>query len=461
MLLWFRTDLRVHDNPALTFALQNQVKQAVYIATPAQWREHHLAPIKIDFTLRHVALLKAQLSALGIKLLVLSVDSYDEQWRKIADIVQENQYQGVIFNQEVELNEQLRDQKLSATGIPCYSFEADVIVPKGQIKNNQGEMFKVFTPFKKAWLRHVLNHGFDYQLKTTSSTNIDTAELPTELPQISRADSSQWPLADQVETQVLPVFLQTKLAHYEAQRDIPGVKGTSGLSAYLNIGAISSRYLLRLLLNQYPDLLLQQPPHIFSWLNEIIWREFYRHLLYHFPDLIKGRNFNAKYDELPWPNNEKHIQAWQTGTTGYPIVDAAMRQLNQTGWMHNRLRMIVASFLTKHLLVDWRVGEAYFMQHLIDGDFPANNGGWQWSAGTGCDAQPYFRVFNPITQSQKFDPSGTFIRKYLPELADIPDKHIHFPHQYIKDNKLSCYWGAIVEHKQAREMALNFYKENS
>jgi deoxyribodipyrimidine photo-lyase len=176
------------------------------------------------------------------------------------------------------------------------------------------------------------------------------------------------------------------------------------------------------------------------------------------PRLCKHQCFNEKYQDINWRFHQGHFTAWCEGKTGYPLVDAAMRQLNQTGWMHNRLRMVVASFLTKHLLIDWRLGEQYFMQHLIDGDLASNNGGWQWASSTGCDAQPYFRIFNPITQSERFDPKGTFIRKYIPELGKIPDKQIHFPHKYIKENRLSVYWKPIVEHKQARLDALAFYK---
>jgi deoxyribodipyrimidine photo-lyase len=196
----------------------------------------------------------------------------------------------------------------------------------------------------------------------------------------------------------------------------------------------------------------------FTWLNEIIWREFYRHLIFHQQRLCKHKSYKTAYDNIVWQSNDKLFTAWCQGKTGYPLVDAAMRQLNQTGWMHNRLRMVVASFLTKHLLIDWRLGEKYFMQHLIDGDLASNNGGWQWAASTGCDAQPYFRIFNPIRQSERFDPNGDFIRKYIPELEQVKGKDIHFPHQYIKKNLLSIYWPAIVEHKEARVKALAFYK---
>ena len=257
---------------------------------------------------------------------------------------------------------------------------------------------------------------------------------------------------------MLPNFIQQKLALYNDQRDIPSIKGTSGLSPYLAIGAISPRYLLFVVLNQYPDLLTASDSPKFSWVNELIWREFYRNLLFHFPELCKHESFKDKYRLTAWYNNSSHFTAWCEGRTGYPIVDAAMRQLNQTGWMHNRLRMVVASFLTKHLLIDWRWGEQYFMEHLIDGDLAANNGGWQWAASTGCDAQPYFRIFNPTRQSERFDPKGHFIRKYLPELKEIPDKEIHSPHSFIEKSSVDIYWPTIVEHKEARLMALDFYK---
>nr|WP_274620741.1 FAD-binding domain-containing protein [Colwellia maritima] len=212
------------------------------------------------------------------------------------------------------------------------------------------------------------------------------------------------------------------------------------------------------LLNRHPDILLATDSDEFSWLNEIIWREFYRHLLFHEQRLCKHQAFKEKYRTTVWHNDKEKFMAWCKGKTGYPLVDAAMLQLNQTGRMHNRLRMVVASFLTKHLLIDWRWGEKYFMQHLIDGDLASNNGGRQWAASTGCDAQPYFRIFNPIRQSERFDPNGEFIRKYIPELNSIPDKHIHFPHQYIANHQLSLYWEPIVDHKEARINALAFYK---
>lgn len=261
-------------------------------------------------------------------------------------------------------------------------------------------------------------------------------------------------------SRVVPEFMESKLAKYGRDRDYPAIKATSGLSPYLAIGAISPRWLVTQLLQHQPDIVVDTSLASFSWLNELIWRDFYKHLLFHYPDLVKGESFNPNYRSTVWPNNPEHFKAWCEGRTGYPLVDAAMRQLVETGWMHNRLRMVVASFLTKHLLIDWRLGEAFFMSHLIDGDFSANNGGWQWAASTGCDAMPYFRIFNPITQSKKFDSQGQFIRRYVHELSDIPNKEIHFPHSYLLSRgEKERYYPPLVDHKAARERALSFYKQ--
>lgn len=463
-ILWFRNDLRIHDNPALQRFLSDYQSgdRAIYILTPNQWLQHHWSRIKIDLIKRHVALLRQHLNELGVRLDVYQVDDFEQQ---VEFIINENiKSSSICFlaNEELEINEKQRDKTLKNAGINLILFEADVIVSKGKVLNQTGEMFKVFTPFKRAWLKYVKEHGFEYlgkPDKLVSRSEDTTIEQGSELDQYLTSDNSsvQWPLIDQVESEVIPTFFADKHDDYQAVRDIPSIKGTSGLSPYLAIGALSPRYLLRLILNKHPDLLTANDSATFAWLNELIWREFYRNLLHHHPKLCRHKMFNDKYDKTTWPYDKATFDAWCLGQTGYPIVDAAMRQLNQTGWMHNRLRMVVASFLTKHLLIDWRLGEQYFMSKLIDGDLAANNGGWQWAASTGCDAQPYFRIFNPIRQGERFDPKGDFVRKYLPELKNVPDKHIHFPHSYMKSNTGIDYWPAIVEHKAARERALAFY----
>lgn len=465
MLLWFRNDLRTHDNPALHYFLSHlqagNTGKAVFFISEKQWRLHDWAPIKIDFIRRHANALVNQLKGFNVELELVCVDDFAAQVEYLKDYCQKNNISRVIANSELEYNEQQRDKSCVLNDIPLLLFEADVIAPKGKVLNQSGQMFKVFTPFKKAWLKYIREHGFEYLGKVqalSTSAHVESLTSDAKEQVEEQSLSANWPLAHEYEAHVLPRFIGEKISNYHQLRDIPSIRATSGISPYLATGVISSRYILTYLLSCYPDMLIASDSDEFSWLNEIIWREFYRHLMFKHQSLCKHQCFNDKYQNLSWHNDKDYFEAWCQGKTGYPIVDAAMRQLNQTGWMHNRLRMVVASFLTKHLLIDWRLGEKYFMQHLIDGDLASNNGGWQWAASTGCDAQPYFRVFNPIRQSERFDPKGEFIRKYIPELENIPDKEIHFPHQYIEKHKLNIYWPALVEHKSARLNAIEFYK---
>ncbi|MDD1824243.1 deoxyribodipyrimidine photo-lyase [Photobacterium sp. ZSDE20] len=473
-ILWIRRDLRIHDNPALVAAVENGVSIAVFISTPQQWQQHHLAPIKADFIYRHLKQLESQLAECGITLLHLKATDFDDQATKLIDLCKKLDSQSVYANSEPEVDEQARDQQLISRGVNLQISDCDVMLPLGSVLNQQGEMFKVFTPFKNAWLKQVQAKGIQCSHAPVISAESPNdqrseAQLPDSLSayrlgddydfDFPRVDSSRWPMSEDVLSSVIPNFLANKVNDYAHLRDIPSVKGTSGLSPYLTIGAVSPRWLAIQLIQQQPDLLFDSQLPALSWLNELIWRDFYKHLMFHHPKLVKGANFQQKYNGLDWYQDHPRFKAWCEGRTGYPLVDAAMRQLIDTGWMHNRLRMVVASFLTKHLLIDWRWGERFFMTHLIDGDFSANNGGWQWASSTGCDAQPYFRIFNPITQSEKFDPKGIFIRKYIPELQNIPDKHVHFPHDYIAKNGINSeYWQPIVEHKEARLRALAFFK---
>jgi deoxyribodipyrimidine photo-lyase len=449
VVFWFRNDLRDFDNAALDFAISLGSNQALFVKPLKQWQIHHKAPIQIDFIERHLGLLHSLLAQKGITLTVLDSQDFADQARVVTAFCQQNDVTHLVASLEDELNERNRDN-LVASNIKLTLIETDVVVPRGKVVKANGDYYQVFTAYKKAWLAYARNH----YIQNTPSQVTNYVEEQNTL-----SVSAKWPLAHTYVNHSLPQFLNAKVNDYKDKRDFPSVKGTSGASSYLAIGAISPKTLLDRLLAVYPDALYETNEGVSTWLSEIIWREFYKHLLYFKPDLIKGNAFKAQYQQLPWQNDETAFSLWCEGKTGYPIVDAAMRQLNTTGWMHNRLRMIVASFLTKHLLIDWRKGEDYFMSKLIDGDFAANNGGWQWSASTGCDAQPYFRIFNPISQSEKFDPKGDFIRKYLPELEFVPAKDIHFPHQYLKQvGKSQCYWPPIVEHKQARLKALEFYK---
>lgn len=458
MLLWFRNDLRSHDNPALQYFLKNNTSNAplnaIFFISEQQWQNHDWSAIKIDFIKRHAVALSQELLLVNIKLELVIASTFNDQITYLKDVCEKDNINEIVANSEVEYNEQERDKAILSHGIQLTLFEADVIVPKGKVLNLSDQMYKVFTPFKRAWLTYVKQHGFEYLGKIQT----DNVKPSSENINICETRSSTWPLVQDIESHILPAFFNEKISDYNNQRDIPSVKGTSGLSPYLAAGVISPRYILRSLINAYPDILLASDSEEFTWLNEIIWREFYRNLMFHEQRLCKHQCFKANYQSMYWHFDKTLFDSWCEGKTGYPLVDAAMRQLNQTGWMHNRLRMVVASFLTKHLLIDWRLGEKYFMSQLIDGDLASNNGGWQWAASTGCDSQPYFRIFNPIRQSERFDPKGHFIRKYLPELESIPDKSIHFPHVYIEKNNLNTYWPPIVDHKEARLKALAFYK---
>jgi deoxyribodipyrimidine photo-lyase len=472
LLLWFRNDLRTHDNPALHYFLRRNFTnqdflnqqdsknpgKAIFFVSEKQWKQHDWSPLKIDFIKRHAHALVKELALLNIQLELIELDDFTEQKSYLNTYCQQHDIAEIVANSEVEFNEQQRDKAIVGSGIRLTLFEADVIVPKGKVLNQSSIMYKVFTPFKRAWLTYVKQIGFEYLGKVSNTSVMPTSICTNDGCEKQYAISNAWPLATVFEQQILPKFYQEKISTYKLNRDIPSIKGTSGISPYLAAGVISPRYVLRLLLSRYPDILVASDSEEFSWLNEIIWREFYRHLIFHEQRLCKYQCYKENYQDVAWHNDVTLFNAWCQGRTGYPLVDAAMRQLNQTGWMHNRLRMVVASFLTKHLLIDWRLGEKYFMQQLIDGDLASNNGGWQWAASTGCDAQPYFRIFNPIRQSERFDPKGVFIRKYIPELETVSDKAVHFPHQYIGDNKLNIYWPAIVEHKEARIKALAFYK---
>ncbi|KAF7764594.1 deoxyribodipyrimidine photo-lyase [Pseudoalteromonas citrea] len=458
-IFWFRRDLRYFGNEALIEATKNGANMALFFVCEKQWRvEHGVAPIQIDLIKRRIDYLGQKLAQVGIELRIISVDMYADIPAKLDAFCKSYQVDYVYANTEYEINEVARDTACMSLGVKLRLFDGDVIAKPGSVLTKSQEMFKVFTPFKKAWLKLFEQTQFivpswplDQQGKLTTVWC-----KPDSL--IGDDSSCKWPVDDESLARIASRFVIEKCAKYHAERDIPGIKGTSGLSPYLAIGAISVKQLIAEVQCHFPDILQTPSKDEFTWINELIWREFYRHLIVAYPNLCKYRNFNSKYDTVVWNDNEELFSAWCRGDTGYPIVDAAMRQLNQTGWMHNRLRMIVASFLTKHLLIDWRKGERYFMEKLIDGDFASNSGGWQWAASTGCDAQPYFRIFNPVTQSKKFDPEGNFIRTYVPELADIPSKYIHFPHDYIASFSSSNYSPAIVEHKEARQRALDAFK---
>ncbi len=455
-LVWFRRDLRDYDHAALYYALKHhtQVYCAFVFDTAILDALEDKADRRLEFIWESLRALKAAMQQRGGDILV----RHGRAGEVIPLLAHELNVCAVYSNRDYEPIAIARDQavqeRLAQQNIRFHQYKDQVLFEQDEVMTQAGKPYGVFTPYKNAYLKK-LN---DYYLKAYP---VDTywaslakvnAEPLLSLESLgflrTNLSALKLPTGMQGGLQLLADF-ENRIHQYHEARNFPAVKGVSYLSVHLRFGTVSIRHLARIAF-------YAQNAGAECWLSELIWRDFYAQVLYHRPDLQEGRAYKLEYDALPFPNNKGWFQAWCEGETGYPIVDAAMRQLNQTGYMHNRLRMIAASFLVKDLLVDWRWGEHYFAQKLIDFDFSSNNGGWQWAASTGCDAQPYFRIFNPTTQSEKFDSQGQFIRKYLPELTSLRGKSIHQPWQ---TPMLSLqYAKPIVEHSQQRALCLALYK---
>ncbi|AIN18844.1 FAD binding domain of DNA photolyase family protein [Yersinia rochesterensis] len=459
-LIWFRNDLRLTDNLALHAACQDPqaIVMAVFIATPAQWVAHDMAPRQAAFLLQNLQLLQDALGARGIPLHYHQCDDFKASIIWLNDFCQQQHVDALFYNQQYELNERVRDEALttllSQRAIACHGFHDSVLLPPGTVLTGNNEMYKVFTPFRRAFIQRLMMSDCRSvpAPKARATAVVPPAQplAPFDYPQ-QPVDNQLFPAGEEAALQRLRRFCREDAPDYQQQRDFPAVAGTSCLSPYLALGILSPRQCVNRLRAECPEVLENADGGAFIWLNELIWREFYRHLLVAYPRLCQHHPFITWTDAVIWNHSEQQLIAWQQGRTGYPIVDAAMRQLNATGWMHNRLRMISASFLVKDLLIDWRHGERYFMSQLLDGDLAANNGGWQWAASTGTDAAPYFRIFNPTTQGERFDKDGAFIRRWLPELAAVPDSDIHQPWRWAERQQQPLdYPPPLVDHKQAR-----------
>ena len=464
-LVWLRQDLRLADNPALAAGQAGGARViACYLVTPGQWRAHHMAPIQADLIYRRLQFLTRSLDKLGIPLVVRQVDDFSGVPAEITGLCRQWSIASVYCQAQYELNETRRDEsvarELALAGVGFERLAGDCLIAPGGLKTRQGGDYRVFTPFKRAWLAALAGSGWQSAPAPVSQPRFDPtpADKPLETVfEYPRRDSRAWPVVDHEIDSRLVAFCQQGAADYHRQRDFPAVNGTSGLSPYLATGMLSVRHCLQALV-QVHGLPRGSEGGAATWLSELIWREFYRHVLAANSALCLHKPFQAWTARIPWQRDESALEAWRQGRTGFPIVDAAMRQLLATGWMHNRLRMIVASFLAKDLLIDWRLGERWFMQQLIDGDFASNNGGWQWAASTGTDAQPYFRIFNPTTQGERFDPTGEFVRNWIPELAHITGRAVHQPHKWASaNNRTLDYPAPVVDHAVARKRAIELF----
>lgn len=465
-LVWFREDLRVSDNSALFHACKNASRgvQAVYFITPDFWQKHAMAETRIAFLLEGVQKLSEELRPLNISLKVVELKTSKELPSKLLELAQGWEIDALYFNHQYEVNELARDETVcnlfEQQQIPCYRFDDMVIFSPLAIVNQAGGPFKVFTPFKKAWLKHAAIHSVPapYGTPKQQSEMIEPSS-PFEVQMERPKPLDYWPTGEKAALNRLEHFIEHKISAYKEKRDYPALDYTSRISPYLSTGMISSRQCFYAALEFNHFQLEHGNAGALCWMSELIWREFYKMILVAFPHVSKHKAFKPETDLLQWDYNDEFFQAWCQGQTGYPLVDAAMRQLKEMAWMHNRLRMVVAMFLSKTLFLNWQLGERYFIEHLIDGDLAANNGGWQWSASTGVDAAPYFRIFNPSLQSERFDSNGDFIRRYCPELAHLDKTSIHQPwqHQGLFSQKLD-YPKPMVKHDVAKARVIAAFK---
>ncbi len=475
LIHWFRRDLRLDDNAALTAAARagGGAVLPVFVLDEAILFGRFASPGRTAWLLENLRALDAALRAQGLRLILRRGDPL----RELLTLARESGAAGVYWNRDYTPYAIRRDsavkEALRASGLAAHSFKDAVIFEMDEVLTEAGTPYSVYTPYARRWRQRLATQGCAvYPPPRLIPVETWPASLP--IPGLAdlgmRYDLPLPPAGEAAARERLRRFAdlqrQPGIATYAEQRERPAIEGTSRLSPYLRLGALGIRTALRaaLDLEAAPEALTPRArDSVERWIGELAWRDFYVQVLYHFPHVLRGA-FKREYDALEWENDPALLAAWQEGRTGYPIVDAAMRQLRQEGWMHNRARMIVASFLTKDLLVDWRYGERHFMRLLLDGDPAANNGGWQWAAGAGTDAQPYFRIFNPVSQGQKFDPDGAYVRRYVPELAAVPSKYIHTPHLLPLAEQIRAgvrlgrdYPMPVVDHQTRRAMALDVY----
>ena len=464
-IVWFRSDLRIDDNPALNAALRNcDEVLAIYIFSQSQWEIHYESNIKQEFLFNNLTSLEESLLKLNIPLIAINTDSYKTLPKDLLNFVIEQKIENIFWNNEFGVNESERDlaveKNLNENNVQITRFDDQVIYQPGFLKTGHGNPFSVFTPFKRRWIENFEMDFLDIDKpKHAKEPNLVKSDLSIlKFTKTHDAKIDLWPAGEVAAQDRLANFLSSKVKSYSETRNSPILDGTSRISPYLALGILSPKrcILEGLKLNNFE--FTSGNKGICKWIDEIVWREFYRNIMHSFPSVSKNQPFKPDTESIQWRHSVKELEAFYTGNTGFPIVDAGIRQMLAEGWMHNRLRMVVAMFFTKNMLHDWRLGEKFFMQNLIDGDFSSNNGGWQWSASTGTDAAPYFRIFNPITQSQNFDPSGEFIKQHIPELKDLSSKEIHFPQADLLTS--FDYPTPILDLKSSRERAINAFKTN-
>lgn len=474
-IYWFRKDLRLTDNFALSEFIKNvsENDKFLFLYIKNSNTYNYFGGKRIGFLYETLSGLEEELKSLNLHLKIIEGKS-KEVFEKL---ISEYDNISVYCNMQIEPycigRDKETDELLRKTGNNFYAYSDTTIFEPGEILNGDGNQYKVYTPFKNQCLKNLK----EYHYKKIESTpdkldpaneeqlkNFTETDIEEEIIKIQRSDLIKGGRKEGLK--LLKDFYESGLEEYKSKRDYPSVKGTSLISAHLHFGTIGIREAFRtgfIKLSKVKDENVKT--EVMTWINELLWREFYYNITFHNPRIM-FESFKIEYDNINWINDEENFDKWCKGMTGYPIVDAGMRQLNTEGWMHNRVRMITAMFLTKDLLTDWRWGEKYFAEHLIDLDFSSNNGGWQWSASTGVDAQPYFRIFNPHLQSKKFDPEGIYIKRYLPELSSLPVEFIHEPNQMSQEQQENFgviigkdYPEPVVEHFSVKNEVIKRFKE--
>ncbi|MEO6207451.1 MAG: deoxyribodipyrimidine photo-lyase [Candidatus Limnocylindrales bacterium] len=467
-IVWFRRDLRLHDHPALLAACADSDEVVpLYILDPTLINGRFASPNRTWFLLESVRALRLGLRELGSDLVVRVGDPREI----VVATALATGADAVYLSRDHAPFGRARDAAVAATlasaGIAWHPRRGGLVQEPDEVRTGEGGSFTVYSPFRRAWevlerraVRGVPDHIPALPAGMGSGPIPSQADLGAGAGPGPTADANQLPKpGEPAARRRLERWVSDGIQGYASQRDrMDLVGGTSRLSADLHLGLLS------------PTEVVESAQHSGTgdgqrrYANELVWREFYAHVLFHRPS-VRTRAFREEYESIPWSDDDAALAAWQHGRTGYPIVDAGMRQLTVTGWMHNRARMITASFLTKDLLIDWRRGESHFMRHLVDGDVASNNGGWQWSASTGTDPQPYFRIFNPILQGKRFDPDGDYVRRWVPELARVRTGRIHAPWEMsdAEQAEAGCrigldYPAPIVDHGEARARALAVYE---
>ncbi|QCI17696.1 deoxyribodipyrimidine photo-lyase [Buchnera aphidicola (Acyrthosiphon lactucae)] len=466
-LVWFRNDLRLYDNTALHEACKSDKDKVIglFIATPRESNNHYMSKKKISFIYYHLVDLQKELLKLNIVLYYHESIDFLNSIEYLVFFCEKHKINNLFYNYQYEINERNRDylvkKKLSQKGLYVKGFHDKILFSNKKIRNKKNETYKVFTFFKKKIIQNLYSNipkCFPIPLKRKPDR--DTLFIPISFKKTNAYfNKNIFPIGEKNAINRLKNFCIHKINDYPLKRNFPFLDGTSMLSPYLSAGIISTRSCLMMILetknNFSSDVILTS-----SWFNQILWREFYYHLLIEFPKISRSEPLVTWEKEINWKKNIQHFNAWKEGRTGFPIIDAGMRQLNELGWMHNRLRMITSSFLVKNLFINWRKGEKYFISHLIDGDIALNSGGWQWSASVGCDAVPYIRIFNPLNQSKIFDKSGSFIKKFIPELKNVPNNDIHQPHEWAnKQNFKLDYPSPIINYNDSRKKSLLLFNQ--